>query len=164
MSVESQMSSPKLLTVEVELNGVLTKMEVDTGAAVSLITKKTWHRIKENLQIFQQNVKLTDYNGKPIITVGRVQILVQHHGQSIILPAIVVKDGTCDLMGRDWLVHLRLDWEKIFAVNAIAKDEIGQMVVWFEKFPKVFNEKLGKYIGPKVHINKLPNCSPIFMR
>ena len=37
-------------------------------------------------------------------------------------------------------------------------------VDWAEKFPHVFSEGPGKYTGPKVHINKRPDCKPVFMR
>ena len=112
MTVKNRQSSLKPITVELGLNGVLTKMEVDTGAAVSVITKETWHRIKKHLRINQQDVKLIDYNGKPIFTIGRVKVPVQHNDQNITLPAVVVNDGTCNLIGRDWLQHLKLDWKK----------------------------------------------------
>lgn len=161
-TVVSNENSSRPITVDLELNGMPTRMEVDTGASVSVITYKTWHRIKQNsLSLTEQESKLTDYNGNEIPTVGKVNIPVQYKGQNITLPAVVVKDGTCDLIGRDWLKHVQLNWHEIFYVNSTNK---AQTVDWLRKFPAVFSDSLGKYTGSKVHINKLPNCNPIFMR
>ena len=167
MTIESNRSTSKPIIVDVTLNGVLTHMEVDTGAAVSVITKETWKNIKTDGDTCRtkhtSDVKLTDYSGNKISTLGRVDVQVQYKSQNHTLPVTVVKDGTCNLIGRDWLRVLRLDWQEIFSVN-VTNDDNSVMIDWCKKFPEVFNESLGKYVGSKVHINQLPDCRPVFMR
>ena len=48
--------------VEVRVNSKPLKMEVDTGAAVSIISQKTWQEVFPLLPIEKSNVVLTVYS------------------------------------------------------------------------------------------------------
>ena len=166
MVLNSISSKNEAIIIDLTLNGVSgIKMEVDTGAAASVITESTWQNIQtENLQLKDTCPTLKDFSGNVIPTVGYVDIPVTYQEQAATLPTIVVKKGNCNLMGRDWLRHLRLDWKSIFKIQkGKSPDEDGQ-AHWEEEFPEVFEDKLGKYKGPKAHITQLPNTEPVFLR
>ena len=64
------------ITVQVELN-VLAKMEVDTGASVSLINKLTYDSIasKTHIQPLQKSdVKLKTYTGELVGILGEAKV------------------------------------------------------------------------------------------
>ena len=148
------------IVVDLVLNGKPAQMEVDTGAATSLITEATWRNIDgASLQMKDNGPRILDYSGNAIPVLGYVDVPVELKEQSAVLPAIVVKKGSCNLLGRDWLRHLQLDWKSIFKIQ---RPE-GQ-IDWAERFPEVFEDKLGKYVGPKAHITQLPNTEPVFLR
>ena len=164
MTLRNDVSGSNPIVVKVKLNDVLTGMEVDTGASVSLITKDTWNKIKsDNLRIDKYHSKLKDYNGNPIKTWGKVAIPVEYENQHVTLSAFIVDEGKFNLLGRDWIQHLRLAWNDIMNVQ-VSHTLSDEAQSWMEQFPQVFDGKLGKYTGPKVHINVLPNTNPVFMR
>ena len=60
--------------------------------------------------------KLHTYTGEPIKVLGSTEVLVQHNGQSMSLPLIVMKGKGSPLLGRNWLSVLKLDWQNVFKV------------------------------------------------
>ena len=67
-TLESNRQNP--ITVQVELNQVLTEMEVDIGSSLSLINKSTYDSIasKNHIQPLQKSkVKLKTYTGELVL-------------------------------------------------------------------------------------------------
>ena len=62
-------------------------------------------------------VQLRTYSGQLIVIVGQLDVEVVYREQHVILPVMVVKRSSSTLMGRDWLSHIRLDWQSLFNVN-----------------------------------------------
>ena len=62
-------------------------------------------------------VKLKTYSGDPIIVHGSTVVPVEHNGQAAKLPLIVMAGNGPNLLGRDWLSALCLDWKTIFSVG-----------------------------------------------
>ena len=50
--------------------------------------------------------------------VGSTQAVVEHKGQMLTLPLIVTQGNWPSLLGRDWLMTLRLDWHRIFKLES----------------------------------------------
>ena len=90
---------------EVELNGVHTTMEIDTGAASSVISEQQFSLIRRghsNLVLSKDGLpKLRMYSGACLHPTGRVVVEVKHEDQARKLPLLVVPgNGPC-LLGRD---------------------------------------------------------------
>ena len=99
-ALSTQQSSDPI-TVEVSINGEQVHMEVDTGAAVSLVSevcKQLW----PSLALQQTPVKLKTYSGAPLEVKGRAQVEVRYQGQEASLPLLVVAGEGPSLLGRDW--------------------------------------------------------------
>ena len=130
----------KPLLVEVNLNGVDTKMEVDTGASVSIIAEDEFQKLRADGATFHPtNAKLFTYTGESIPVAGATEVQVKHNGQVVMLPLIVTRGrGPC-LLGRDWLTALKLDWTEIFSVHTL-QDAL-------ETYKEVFEEGLGTVRG-----------------
>ena len=61
------------VTVEMKVNGVSTKFEVDTGADASLMSTKSWNRhFKQPLE--EANIKLSTYSGAKLLAEGMAHI------------------------------------------------------------------------------------------
>lgn len=142
------------------LNKKEVEMEVDTGASCSMITNNTWENIKSDDVVVNKDctLQLTDYSGNKIAQKGQVLLPVTYGKQENMLNAVIVEDGACNLLGRDWLKMIKLDWHNIF------KTTVNNTSNWAELYPKVFKEELGKYNGPKVSIIKKSGVKPIFLR
>lgn len=148
-------SSPILL--KLKLNGHDSIMELDTGAACTIITLDTFMKIKSSdLELAPTNKKLFDFSGNSIKAHGEIEIPVEYQEQRKTLKCVVV-DGQNNLFGRDWLKEIKLNWNKIMHMTSKVND-------WSVKYPDVFTDNLGKYNGPKISIIKNQDAVPIFLR
>ena len=148
------------IMVVLDLNNNVVRMEVDTGAAATLISQNTFNKINDGKLILRSSDhKLIDYSGNRIPVEGSINLPVKYHDQEKILTAIVVTAGS-DVLGRDWLSHLKLKWKELFPVKEIGSVDNN----WPTRFPQIFSDTLGTYTDPKVHIAQIPGSNPVFLR
>ena len=101
------------IMVDVELNGHLISMELDSGASVSLISAKTDRDIFKDEPLQASTTALTTYSGQRLEVVGKRQVEVVVEGQRAMLPLIVVAGEGQSLIGRDCLRGIRRNWKSI---------------------------------------------------
>ena len=102
------------LRVEVYLDQQPVTMQVDTGAAVSVIS----HNVFQNLwdsspSLMKSDVKLQSYTGEQIGVIGCFTTSVSYQGQKKNLPLLVVEGSGPSLLGRNWLYSLCLNWREL---------------------------------------------------
>ena len=154
----SNCTPSKPLFVKVLINGVSINIELDTGVSVSLMGEDTYCLIKDSASPLQQSsVKLHTYTGESIKVKGATDVMVEHNGQQMTLPLIVMEGQGPPLLGRNWLSVLKLDWQHIFRVesNRSLQDVLTRC-------NEVFNEGLGTVLGVKAKIHVSPEATPIF--
>jgi hypothetical protein len=137
-------------------------MEVDTGAAVSIITMHQLADISSphKSPVLQPTpVKLRTYTGSEIPVVGTLTVKVRLHQQEVSLPVIVVEGSGPNLLGRDWLGHLRLDWQSMFTTHL--PDSLPDVV---RKHEAVFCPGLGTIKNLKATLHQKADVSPRFMK
>ena len=147
-------------TVDLLINGATTRMELDTGASVSLISEGTYDEWgSEAPPIQPANTVLRSYAGSLIPTLGKLNLQVGLPGSpsTKVLPALLVKGNGPDLLGRDWLSSLRLDWRE---VHRLAQEEEDILA----KFPQVCSEKLGEFTGSPARIVIDSDVKPKFCK
>ena len=86
----------KPLYVTVSVNGNPLSMEIDTGASVSVVSRKTFETIRNGetmLELNKSTVRLQTYTGQPIEVCGTVTVSVTHNRHSAMLP-LIVTSGT----------------------------------------------------------------------
>ncbi len=93
-------------------------MEVDTGAAVSLISEVAFNRNWPGKSLEQSSIKLKSYAGEAIEVKGSLQVQVEYNDQHVTVPLIVVKGNGPNLLGREWLTKIKLDWHSICSLNS----------------------------------------------
>ena len=118
-------------------------MELDTGAAVSLISKATWFQQLNSPELQASDLKLQSYPDRnlPVLVTTRVQNADQVH-----LPLIVVEGQGPSLFVRNWLEKVNLDWREIAKVNSVttAKKTMGeQLDRLIQQCKDVITDKLG---------------------
>ena len=101
------------ITVDLTLNGQKTAMELDTGAAVSLISEETYRRLLPTSALKSTPVALRTYTGQSMSVAGQIEVEVRYQHQTHTLPLFVVTGDGPSLLGRNWLKHLILDWKTI---------------------------------------------------
>lgn len=95
------------------LEGQPTRMEIETGAAVSIVSDTVYKNALHHLPLKKSNVVLKTYTGEPVPVKGIVDVAVQLNNQSATLPLYIVKGNYPSLFGRAWLEKMRLDWSSI---------------------------------------------------
>ena len=97
---------------------------------------------------------------------GELLCNAKYKEQSVTGLKYVVSGNKPALLCRDWLAHIRLDWPGIGAslhVNSLksVKDKAEE---WKAKFPKLFENSLGKSKGYKANIKISQMPFPSFVK
>ena len=132
---------PYICNVQIEGSDMV--LEIDTGSSVSLISGVEWAKMcqKAELTLDTHNVpRLRTYAGTTIEPLGRAYVNVCHNSQQHRLPAIIVPGSGPNLLGRDWLVVLKVNWAKVYQVDKVD---------FLKPYESVFNEGMGTLKGMK---------------
>lgn len=152
-------TDPWLVQVQVD-NHDLT-MEIDTGASVSIISEEAYHKTwpAADAPILQKtSVKLRMYTGTQIVVLGVIKVKLHYQSQRVDVPLLVVRGKGPNLLGRDILRHIRLDWAEIHQLKADSHKAI------LEKYPQVFKDELGTLRGHTAKICVDSRAIPVFCK
>ncbi len=105
------------LKVNFALNQQYLLTEVDTGAAVSIISHASYKQLFAHVPLEGAQVKLKTYTGENIPVVGQFTVTVQYEDQVNELSLIVVRGNGPNLCGRNWLQKVKLNWKEIRYVS-----------------------------------------------
>ena len=155
--IGSKGSSLPPLQAQVQLDDCQISMEIDTGAAVSLMSEKSFRHLWPRRSLTTTEVRVCSYSKEPIPVKGSTQVKVAYQGQTAQLPLLIV-EGSGPLMGRDWLQKIKLDWGSIHHVSSSGLQEL------LSKHPSVFQDGLGTLQGFEAHIEVEPGAQPRFCR
>ena len=85
------------------------EMEIDTGAAVSIVSEEQLRKRLSNKQVRLSTIVLRTYTAEKIPLLGEAQLCVEYKGQKHTLTAYITKGAGPCLLGRDWLREIHLD-------------------------------------------------------
>ena len=137
-------------------------MEIDTGAAVSLISEKTYKtqwspQFQPTLKA--SNVRLHTYTKESIEVLGSIPVEVTYKRQKKSLSLLVVAGEGPSLLGRDWLAELQLDWRELYLVHqSLSLQDI------LNNHAAVFTEELGEAKGVTAKLHVSDTVKPCFCR
>ena len=94
-------------------------MELDTGAAVSLISQETWQSRLHKIPLKETDVRLKTYTGESIKVLGEAMVTVVYGEQEAKLPLLVVPGSGPSLLRRNCLKLIRLNWPEINPLTCI---------------------------------------------
>jgi len=129
------------LTVHVQANGKSLTMELDTGAAVSVISKDAQRRLFPDAALKRKSVVLRTCTSEPIRVEGQLDVEVQYSSQKCTLPLVVVAGKGPPLLGRKWLQYIQLDWKTI-GLGAVNKGQ-AHVQSLLHRYCEVFGGSLG---------------------
>ena len=157
-SISSKATKP--LIVGVKLNGIMTAMEIDTGASVSIMSEKSFEALRDRGTVLNQShAKLFTYTGDPIPVVGAVNVRAEHNGQEVMLPLIVTGGTGPTLLGRNWLSSLPLNWKEIFTIHTCKS-----LFDVLDSYSDVFAGGLGTVQGVTAAIHVDQSATPRFFK
>ena len=138
-------------------------MELDTVAAVTVMSLSTYDRIGKVKALKETGLKLRTYTGELVRPAGVGQVDVSYEGQVLTLPITVVKGNVPTLLGRDWLASLKLNWAELFPakVHRLAANGVTELL---SQFPTVFTDKLGCFKDYQVHVPVPDDAVPKYFK
>ena len=108
------------LEVTVTIDKKKVKMEVDTDAAYTLMSKVTFDRLWPGRRLDTSEVRLCTYSKEPITVIGSCCVNMEYAGRIVKdIPLLVVQGSGPTLFGRSWLKLIRLNWKAIYNVQSI---------------------------------------------
>ena len=81
-----------------------------------------------------------------------------YENQNVTLPLVIVRGNGPTLFGRSWLRVIKLNWSKIYYLQAPGLQEV------LGKYSAVFKESLGAFTGPAATIEVDPEATPRFCK
>ena len=118
-------SSPFTITLHIKYTPV--KMEVDTGAAVSIISEATFQRLQQSpcAPILESaNSKLKTYTGQDIAVRGTAQFTIRYKSTQLYLGVHVVSGTGLNLLGRDLITPLEVDLDNLITPLEVDLDNL----------------------------------------
>ena len=156
------------LKITVSANGVQLPMQIDTGAAVSVISKMTYNRLwsaAKRPPLQHTSVQLRTYSGEKLPVCGQVQVLVSCRGLEVRLSLVVVSGKGPTLMGRDWLKNLDVLWQRSVDVHQVSSSSVSSgLNAVLDRHVDLFKEELGLVKGVKATLSVDKTATPRFFR
>jgi len=100
------------IVVELTIKGLKTQIELDTGAAVSIISTQTKNKLFPQEHSIESSLILTTYSDEQLKVTGQMLVDVKYGKQQRQLPHYVIKGNGPSLMGMYWLQKIKLNWKK----------------------------------------------------
>ena len=103
--------SAPAVKVPVQIEEVEFLMEVDTGAAASILNYADYEWYFKYLALRPVERSFHAYAGAPLDIAGQILVDVDYHRQQATLPLLVVRAEryAAPLLGRSWMMKIRLD-------------------------------------------------------
>ena len=126
-------------------------MAVDTGVELSTIPIAIYKQKLSHVLLCPTTVRLHRYDGTTLPTKGEIKVVVTtDHDQQSITGKFVIVDIPNDqllLLGREWLLKLRLDWPALLCHYSVHK---ADEMILKKEFPDVFKRELHLLQGLKL--------------
>ena len=107
----SQRSPP--IEVHLLVDNCCVRFEVDTGPAKSVMSQQIFNQLSPGKSLETTKVRLVSYSNEPIPVVSQCTVNIAYKSQNAVVPLVVVKGTGPSLFGRNWLNHIRLEWQEI---------------------------------------------------
>ena len=153
-------------TVEVTIGEQPIRMEVDTGAVVSVASERVYKQGLQKYPLKATAMELRDYHGAQLKLRGVIQVSVKYEEQNYQLPLVIVEGGRPILMGRNWLEVIKLNWKKICTIQTDpSAEEVHESVEEvLNRHSTVFEGGCGTIRQFKATIHLKPDARPVFKK
>lgn len=157
---------------QLEVNQIPLNMELDTGAAVSIMSYEEYKRLYGKYKLTKCIQNLSTVTGQALEVVGMMEVCVKFQNKSFELELVVAHTSgrTRALLGRNWLDKIIpewrnsiIDWINTIQVNSVENVENGLISELMKNYPHSFDKNTDNAIlGHEAEIILKENSTPIF--
>ncbi|XP_062539126.1 uncharacterized protein K02A2.6-like [Armigeres subalbatus] len=169
-NVDARSGSARFL-LNVLVNGKNIRFELDTGSPIIIVSAKCKDRYFSGLRLRDCSTNIVSYCGTSIEALGIIDTRVEYGGEKVTLPLYVVQSEKHPLLGCEWLNTIPVDWNTVFhnrgAISAIsnaAPSCTAALKQILERFPKVFDDSIGKICSVQVSLPLKKNARAMFLK
>lgn len=149
------------IKVSMLINSKPHVFELDTGAAVTIMSQSVFQKSFPELVPEESSLLLKTYSGEQLQVKGEVDVQVRYERQTQVLSLAIVAGSGPSLLGRDWLQNIQLDWRE---VKAVAHNAVGSLGYLLDKYGDLFDEEVGTIKGFKAKLHVKPDTRPKFFK
>ena len=139
------------ITVDVTINAIPVMMELDTGAAVSVMSEQQQQEIFPEAQLRSSQVALQTYTGESVGALRVLPVRVTYKGEEYELFLVIVRGNGPALFGRDWLSKICLDWHSI-TFHTVLSSELERVL---QKYQVILSQLLNRLPGVKCYLDNI---------
>jgi archaellum component FlaC len=151
--------------IKVKVEGRFMPMELDTGAALSIVSYDTFKLLNSSKRIFKTNIQLRTYTGEIIKPRGVAFVDVQYRNQSFVGKLYIVNRCLDSIFGREWIREVKLDTADICTLSSSEeKENIPGLDQLITRYEDIFKEGIGKIPHEKGHLNLNDKVQPIYIK
>ncbi len=155
-------SQPAPLLEELSIDGRRVKMEVDTGASVTIVNEETYNNVLKVKPLRKSTVRLKTYTSELIPVMGELDVTVLFRQQEKELRLIVVAGKGPNLVGRDWLEEFNYAIGNIKQLShTVADTDLDHVLL---EHADVFKEGIGHMKDMEVKIRISDDATPKFCK
>ena len=104
------------VTVFIIISDHTLPIEIDTGASISFLNLETFQKVnyESNISLLPTKSKLKTYSGEIVSPKGQSEIGFSYEGNKIKTTFLITDERSSNVLGRDILGKLQLNWKDIF--------------------------------------------------
>ncbi|KAL0879410.1 hypothetical protein ABMA27_003165 [Loxostege sticticalis] len=164
------LSNYKPVCINIMVQNRLLNMEVDTGSALSCISKNVYKQLYSDLKLKPCCLQLKFYDGSATRPLGFIETLVSYNNVIKTLDLYVIDKGTTNLLGRQWLAELKIPIKiprPMLSSHFLAEREPDSKCTIndiLSRHKAVFDGTLGRYSGGTAELHVREGAVPVFHR
>ena len=139
-------------------------MELDTGATLSIVSENTYNSLFFAGKAAKPNnssAPFKTYTGETINIMGEIPVKVSYNNQEAELNLLVVSGDGPNLLGRDWLGKIKLNWTGIYNLQGSGNSSCQQIL---NKHKALFADELGTVKGTTARFHIQVDVQPKFFK
>lgn len=150
--------------VDVQVSGIVLSMEIDTGSAISCISYDCYKKKFLQCELLKTDLSLRYYTGEIIKPVGKITAWVKYKNNCKVVDLYVVEQGKTNLLGRQWINELKIEWPIRSCHNVQGTEEVFNLNNFSSRYCEVFSDGLGRFTGGTVGFRLREGARPVYLR
>lgn len=150
------------ICVTPDIEGQKLKMELDTGSALSVISRKVYKEKFPHVKLRCTSLTLRTYTGEKVAPVGKPKVKVKYESKRRVLDLYVVQNDNVPLFGREWLRTSNLTGSQPKDTVDSTQPIPVRLTRLLDHFAPVFEDEIGTLAQIKAKITVEQDAPPKF--